>query len=282
VQPIKRFQVRGAPGEVVRIQLCDRYVDYWAPPEPTTHLIVAHDGQIIFDKSTSTYGQIWKLAKSATKVFKNHGFAPPLIIGVFHSSSATNPGGRAKDLAPQDIFQNGVTPRENFPGIWPTPERKFPISELRGNRYQADIVESIIPTITSAVGHTLNPANTAMLGASMGGLATLYGVSKYPEIYRTALAFSTHWSVGMDPLVSELMASLPPAGTHKLWMSRGTKALDAGYGPYQEYANNIAVSRGYRYGRDLATPVYQRTTHNEKSWSSYVTQALEFWISDRN
>ena len=175
-----------------------------------------------------------------------------------------------------------MIPRENFPGIWPSPELKFPLNELHGNKYQADVAETIIPAVTTHLGHRVNPADTAMLGASMGGLATLYGIAKYPNLYRTALAFSTHWSVGMDPLVSGLMGALPSAGSHKLWMSRGTKALDAGYGPYQECANNIAVSRGYRYGRDLATPVYRRTTHNEKSWSSYVNQALKFWISDRN
>jgi len=243
---------------------------------------VAHDGQNIFDKKTATKGRTWGLARTATQVFERAGITPPLVIAVFHSTSKTNRSGRAKDLAPEDIFTNGVTPRENFPGIWPTPELKFPLNELHGNRYQADIVETIIPTITSEVGHELNPANTAMIGASMGGLATLYGITKYPEIYRTALGFSTHWSVGMDPLVSELMGAIPVAGTHKLWMSRGTKALDAGYGPYQEYANEIALARGYRYGRDLATPVYARTTHNEKSWGRYLNQALDFWISERN
>jgi len=77
VQPIKRFQVRGARGEVVRIQFGERYVDYWAPPEPTTHLLVTHDGQNIFDKATATKGKTWELAKAATKTFERKGLTPP-------------------------------------------------------------------------------------------------------------------------------------------------------------------------------------------------------------
>lgn len=276
---LKNFQVRGASGFVRRTSFDGRIVDFWAPSQPTPYLIVTHDGQNIFDKSTATRGRTWELAGTATKVAAEFGVTPPVIIAVFHSSKPEDPYGRGKDLAPQDVFKDGVLPVLNHAGIWPTPTPSFELSQLRGNQYLAHISEVIVPEISRHVGHIVSPEHTAMLGASMGGLAALNGVARHPDLYRTALAFSPHWTTGREPLVKGVMGSLPHAGKHNLWMSRGTKSLDANYGPFQDLANGYAVSLGYTYGRDLATPVFERTTHNERSWGSYVNQALRFWLT---
>ncbi len=282
MQIVKQFQVRGAPGEVRRALFDGRTVDFWAPPTPTPYMLVTHDGQNIFDKSTSSRHRTWELAGTANKVASELGIPAPIIISVFHSRSPSDPYGRGKDLAPQDLFTDGVEPTLNFPGIWPTPEPTFPLSELRGNAYLEQISEAIIPTICNYLGHNLLPEHTAMMGASMGGLASLNGIARYPDLYRTALSFSPHWTVGKEPLVEGLMKSLPKPGNHRIWMSRGTKSHDAKYGPYQEYANKIALAMGYRYGRDLATPIFNHTSHNERSWASYVNQSLRFWFNRCN
>jgi hypothetical protein len=277
---VRQFQVRGATGFVTHSEFDGRRVDFWAPPEPTHHLVVAHDGQNIFDKKTATRHRTWGLAGRATKVARELGLPTPAIIAVFHSSTHKDPYGRGKDLAPQDFFRDGLEPVIGVPGIWPTPAPSFPLSMLRGNQYLHDINQNIVPTICEYLSHDLVPEKTAMLGASMGALATLYNMTKYPELYRTALAFSTHWTVGGHALVDGLMGALPAPGNHKLWMSRGTKSLDADYEPYQERANQIAGRMGYGKARDLSTPIFPRTSHNEDSWASYLNQALRFWLAD--
>ena len=80
---IKRYQIRGVPGEVVRTRFGDRTVDYWTPRGGSEHLLIAHDGQNIFDGTTSTHrGQTWKLAQSAIQVAHEAGVKPPTIIAV--------------------------------------------------------------------------------------------------------------------------------------------------------------------------------------------------------
>ena len=116
---LKKYQVRGAPGEVRRTNFHDRTVDFWAPPRPTPYLLVTHDGQNIFDKATSTRHRTWELAGAANKVAEEFGTTPPVIIAVFHSSGPSDPYGRGKDLAPQDVFTDGVEPVVNHPGTWP-------------------------------------------------------------------------------------------------------------------------------------------------------------------
>jgi hypothetical protein len=85
---IKRFQVRGVPGEVVRTQFGSRTVDYWIPKGGTDRLLIAHDGQNVFDGKTSTHrGQTWKMAQAAIHVSDELGINPPAIIAVWHAGT---------------------------------------------------------------------------------------------------------------------------------------------------------------------------------------------------
>ena len=60
MQEIKRFQVRGVPGEVVRVQFGSRIVDYWIPKGGTDRLLIAHDGQNVFDGKKCFYKLVFK------------------------------------------------------------------------------------------------------------------------------------------------------------------------------------------------------------------------------
>ena len=265
---LKRFQIRGAPGNVSRTSFDGRIVDFWSPENPT-HLIIAHDGQNIFDKKSATMGQTWELAQSAIRVSEDFNITPPAIIGDFHSSTKKDSFGRIKDLAPQKPFLGGVTT------LGPS---KVELSELRGDKYLAQIAQQNIPTISKMIGLEPSCDKTALIGSSMGGLATLYGVGQYPELYGTALAFSPHWVIGGNPLVDALIDGLPELRTHKLWMSRGTKGLDRSYTPYQDYADMRAEELGWKVGHNFSTKVYDRTGHNERSWRKYLDEAIRFWM----
>jgi hypothetical protein len=85
--------------------------------------------------------------------------------------------------------------------------------------------------------------------------------------------------IGEKPLAKWLTGALPEPAIHKVWMSRGTKGLDAQYESAQKYADALMLDRNYRIGRDFSTKIYNRTGHNEKSWASYLDQVLEFWLT---
>jgi len=275
---LMHYQVRGLPGSVARTYFNGRRVDYWAPAGGSDRVVLAHDGQNIFDKKTATRGKTWELAQRAISVSEEFGITPPLVIGTFHSASAQDPFGRAKDLAPQHPFQNGVTPILGRSGFWQREQPSFPLDEIRSDHYLAEIAEVIIPTIAKATGSEIDSLKSAMLGSSMGGLATLYGVNNYPHRFQTALAFSPHWIIGENPLVDALITPLTPGKISRLWMSRGSKGLDKGYEPFQNYANELAIKNGWHSGVNFIHKVYPRTGHNERSWSSYLSEALRFWL----
>lgn len=267
MQEIKRYQVRGLAGYVNRITINGRIVDYWSPKEATDQVLIAHDGQNIFDRRTATFIYTWKLAQTAIRVAKETGKNPPLVIGVFHSSSKSDPNGRAKDLCPEDPFREGMEPLAP-----PT----FSKDELRGNKYISEIFQEIVPQITEREKVHVTPEKTAMIGSSMGGLATLYSMTRENSNFHTGLALSPHWVLAGDPLVEWLVERIPKRGENRIWMSRGTKGLDASYKPYQERADQLMRAAGW--GSRFNSKVFHRTTHNERSWASYIDEPLRFWL----
>ena len=272
MKEIKRFQVRGIPSNVTRIELGGRMVDFWAPNGGSDKVLIAHDGQNIFDPRSATHlRRTWRLAQNAIRVAQESNQTPPLVIGVFHSSNKSDPHGRLKDLSPENAFKAGVQP--NNPPSGPL----FSLDDLRANSYLQQIWYEILPKLLTATGSEHSPGNTAMIGSSMGGLATLYSFGLHAEMFRTALAFSPHWVLGGDKLVDYLIDNLPNPAERKLWMSRGTKGLDASYEGHQNRADQLVLAKGW--GNNFTTKIYHRTGHNEKSWSSYVDEALRFWLN---
>jgi predicted peptidase len=212
------------------------------------------------------------MVHSAIRISGELGLTPPVIIGVFHGSTKENPWGRLKDLAPQDPFQNGILPPA---GVAPSVKAE----ELMGNAYLHQLTEEIAPTIASELDLKLTALDKAVIGSSMGGLASLYALGKRPDFFSTALALSTHWIAGGEPLVDALIDLLPPPGNHKVWMSHGTRGHDAKYGPLQRIADEKMKSAGWVLNKDFRSQVYKKSGHNERSWARYLDQPMKFWLT---
>lgn len=266
MQEIKRFQIRGVPGEVVRTRFEDRIVDYWMPRGGSEHLLIAHDGQNVFDGTTSTHRrQTWKMAQAAIDVAEEQGIKPPTIVAVWHSSTKSNPWGRAKDLAPEKFF----TPDTYVDPRWAI---KDPSIVLHSDAYLQKIFEEIVPAIQGA--HS--PEKTAIIGSSMGGLATLYAAIQHPDKFTTALALSPHWVISDENFVRSFIQEIPLS--MNIWLSIGTKGLDAEYLQFHELAKTLLIERGMQ--SRLSTRIFEKSGHNERSWARNLKEPLHFWLKN--
>ena len=268
MQVNSHYQVRGVPGRVNRSSFRGRLVDFWSPPKPS-HLLIAHDGQNIFDPRTATRRSTWRMAQNGIKVFEEAGLTPPAIIGVFHSSSKSDPNGRFKDLTPQKPFLTNVKPQV---------ETTLKIDELHGDDYQRLIAEEIVPSILDYLNFKPSFENIAMVGSSMGGLATLNALALRKDFFGTALAFSPHWVIGGKALVEHMLNELPKPGSHRVWMSRGDRKLDATYKEDQEHADKLMRDFGWRH--DYRSTIFHKAGHNERAWAKQISDALRFWLLD--
>jgi pimeloyl-ACP methyl ester carboxylesterase len=203
------------------------------------------------------------MAQSAIDVANEQGVKPPTIIGVWHSSTKENPWGRAKDLAPEKFFTSGayVDPR------WAIKDSSV---VLHSDAYLKKIFEEIVPAIHDAS----SAEKTAVIGSSMGGLATLYAAIQHPDKFRTALALSPHWVISDDDFLRSFVGEIPLS--MNVWLSIGTRGLDAEYRRSHELAKNLLSERGMR--GNLGTKIFEKSGHNERSWARDVKEPLQFWI----
>ena len=93
------------------------------------------------------------------------------------------------------------------------------------------IADAVLPFVLDRYSIEHDMERTAVMGSSMGGLISLYAMSKRPEIFGTAICFSTHWLMGKSTMVNELTSLLPTHGKHRIWTDSGTKELDEHYPP---------------------------------------------------
>jgi enterochelin esterase-like enzyme len=142
---------------------------------------------------------------------------------------------------------------------------------LHSDAYLQKIFEEIVPAIQGP--HS--PEKTAVIGSSMGGLATLYAAIQHPDKFTTALALSPHWVISNENFARSMVEALPLS--HKIWMSRGDKGLDKEYVPLQNFVDTLMHKRGFTH--NYQSKVYKRSGHNERSWAKYLHEPLRFWLN---
>jgi predicted alpha/beta superfamily hydrolase len=265
------FFVRGVREPVRRFRIGDRWVDVWIPRGTPSGLLVAHDGQNIFDCRTATHRQTWDAARGAVRGVARLGVTPPAVVGVWNGSTAQHPYQRGLELAPQKLMSASMR-------VDPRLADWFNRSQMCGDEYQSELAEVIVPRVAAMIGADVP---VAMMGSSMGALATLYALGERPNMYSCGLAFSVHWPFGGEALVDALINHLPRPGKVRIWMQNGTGGLDSSYAPYQRRADTQLSSRGYVRDRDFSSRVLRRSGHNEWSWARRLPDAIEWWLRSR-
>jgi len=270
VKEILSYHIPGVSGAVTRVKFGERTVEYWGNSERTDKVLIAHDGQCIFDTRTAKRNTTWKLAESATQIAQDFKTTPPLIIAIWHKGEVGDSVSRGIDLSPEDYFKSGM---ELFPKNGP-----FNVSAVQGNRYLSEIFENIVPTIVSETRSHWTAEKTAMIGASRGALSTLYALSRHSDKFSVALAHSTHWPIGKNSLVEMTIKNLPKPGKHFIWMAHGSEGFDSEYGPYQQYAHQLLLEKGFRMREDFSFTYYPGAAHDEGSWSKQAPDSLRNWF----
>ena len=280
---IEEFQVRGVPGTIKKVRFGNRTVDFWAPRNPGGNILIAHDGQNVLDKRNIGINPhqraTWELGQSAIRIAEKNNQVPPTLICIYHTPYVEDTIGRLKEYVPAQY----MSAKENWMiesfGLYKEDVSNF-LNQLTADQLIDDITKVIVPKVTDRIGQSINPEKVAILGASMGGLASIYSVIRRPDFFRTSLSFSPHWVIGGDALAEKMMRDFPAPGKHKLWMSRGTKGLDARYEQSQKLADKLIMSRGYKANIDFKSRVLNKGAHSNATWARYVPEALDFWMKE--
>ena len=255
-------------------------VDAWLPEgyDQTASarypVIYMHDGQNLFDASTTWNHQSWEMDTVMCSLIRSREIEPAIIVGV-HSSAAT----RVADLMPQKAVMG--TPLEAT-----LEEVKLKGTAPRGDAYATFLVDTLKPAVDAAFLTKADMHDTSVMGSSMGGLMSIYALCEYPEVFGNALCLSTHW-IGApavadeftDAMYNYIDANLPSPSDHRLYFDHGTETIDAGYGPAEERILKLVKSKGYNYGDGtLLNIVDHGASHEESAWAGRVAVPLRFLL----
>ena len=125
-------------------------------------VIYMHDGQNLFDSSTSFAGE-WKVDETVDYLIKN-GEKKAIIVAIDNGGS-----NRLNEYTP-------FTNKEYGGGA--------------GSKYMSFIVETLKPYIDNNYKTLTDRNNTSIAGSSLGGLISFYGIMKYKSVFSKAVIMS--------------------------------------------------------------------------------------------
>jgi enterochelin esterase-like enzyme len=244
-----------------------RHVEIWLPPgydsAATTRYPVLYmsDGQNLFDPRIANTGIDWGVDEAVVRLARR-GTIPPVIVV----------------------------------GVWSTTERGPEYSPWhRASDYARFLVEELMPRVNAEFRTLTGPANTAVMGSSMGGLLSYYLVTYHPDRFGACGCVSTHFPfserVVADFLRDTARTTPPdtvpyivrdierglraPAGA-RYWFDFGGQGLDSAYGPTHAIVKAWLERQGRVEGRDFVVRRYPEATHNEASWRARLEDPLTF------
>ncbi|MCB0398395.1 MAG: alpha/beta hydrolase [Winogradskyella sp.] len=274
----KLLRVEDFPSEYIK----PRPVDIWLPEDYSEdkkyNVLYMHDGQMLFDSTTTWNKQEWKVDEWASKLMSEGKTKDFIVVGVYNIADI-----RWQDLFPQKahnyISEEVKSELKSIAG-----SKDF---KLNGNNYLKFIVEELKPVIDSAYSVYTDKEHTFVMGSSMGGLMSMYALCEYPDVFGGAACVSTHWVGAMpmdnnpypDAIFKYMEANLPQAGQHKLYFDYGNKTLDEHYPQYAPRVDDILKQKGYTEN-NAKNLFFEGTDHSENSWNARLDQPLLFLLGN--
>ncbi|MFI4892997.1 MAG: alpha/beta hydrolase, partial [Phycisphaerales bacterium JB058] len=249
-----RLQLVGGAGRA-RGMVRDAIV--WLPPGyedsgrdyPVLYLM---DGQNVFIQQPGTPGE-WHADEAATELIESGEIEPLIIVGIPHSGFS-----RADEYLPAELIE----------GVQPSADEFIGWNE-----------RDVMTRVERAFRVKTGPDNTAIGGASFGGIISLYAASQRPDLFGAAIVESpsvlsrngymmSHFAGGSFnwPKVVYLGVGSQEAGT-----ADDAQQLNERYVKAIESLAEKASDAGSR----VAVFIGEGHVHNEPAWAERFPEALK-------
>lgn len=221
-------------------------------------VLYMHDGQNLFG-AENTSNNKWFVEKEM-KNLEKEGLSA-IIVGVDNAPT------RFSELCPNiptnpDVYSKFGLPEEFKP---------------TGNLYAEFIVEQLKPFIDNKFRTLPDAVNTAIGGASMGGLISLYMALKYPHVFNKTMVFAPNFIICSE---YELLHRLKNydfsrLSDNRIFVFHGGLELDALNWPYVRKVVEAMQDSGL--GETSLALVYDsRQPHFETAWRKYFKEAFHY------
>lgn len=266
-----------------------RNIDIWLPDDYDAakkyNVVYMHDGQMLFDSTTTWNKQEWQADEWFSKLMKTGKIADCIVVGIWNNGPQ-----RHAEYFPQKPFESlSRAQQKHIYGSTRSGKNKLFGEKIRSDRYLRFLVRELKPYIDNSYSTAHDRDHTFIAGSSMGGLISMYAICEYPEIFGGAACLSTHWpgifTLENNPVPEAFFGymrqHLPDPQTHKIYFDYGTATLDAMYPPLQKQADEIMTSRGFT-AENWITRDFPGEPHSEIAWSKRLDVPLLFLLKKKN
>ncbi len=268
-----------------------RRVDLWLPLQYEAGgrfpVLYMHDGQNVLVPELSYRGVDWGIDEAVVRL--GDAIRAPIVAAVWNTPRRVNEYLPCRPLAEDFSASSEAIPNKGSdqptqnkirrgcgdPAVLERYARRLK-GPVLSNEYLRFMVEELKPWVDRTFRTLTGPQDTALMGSSMGGLISLYGLCEYPQVFGGAGCVSTHWPLGGLRYMPYLRARLPAPGRNRIYFDHGTEDLDGLYPGFQRRVDKIMEERGYRQGVDWLTRVFPGQGHNEAAWRARVDEPLKF------
>jgi predicted alpha/beta superfamily hydrolase len=225
----------------LRIYLPPSYKENAAKRYPVLYM---HDGQNLFDARTAAYGVEWGIDETVNLLTGAGIMDEIIVVGI--------------DNSPERMAE-----------YTPCCDPKYGGGKI--DAYQAFITDTVKPHIDRTLRTLPGRDNTAIMGSSLGGIASVIIAQRQPQVFSRAggVSSSFWWNKGA------LVARPAPRVNVKFYLDAGANndGLDESLA-----MRDAMLAQGYRSGADLMFYTDPAGEHNEKSWAARVDEPLSWFF----
>jgi predicted alpha/beta superfamily hydrolase len=230
-----------------------RDIVVWLPPsyEDSTDkrypVFYMHDGQNTFDPATSSFGYDWRADEVTDSLIKTGDINEIIIVAI------NNTVDRGKEYVHSNL----------------------------GYAYMDFLVNKLKPFIDKQYRTLPDKENTAVCGASLGGLISLMLVWNYPQVFSKAACLSSAFKIDQLNYVDSVASYNGMKKDIKLYIDNGGIGLDAKLQPGNDEMIVALQNKGYELGKDIIWYVNKNAAHSEIAWAERIWRPLVFFFGKR-
>ena len=217
---------------------------YDAHPQQRYPVLYMHDGQNLFDPATAAYGAAWEMGATMDRLIADGVVAPTIVVGIDNTS-------------------------ERMAEYTPCCDPQYGGGKL--DAYMAFIVDTVKPWADANLRTRPEREHTAIMGSSLGGIASVYIAQRHPEVFSMAAGVSSSfwWNHG------DMIARAPARQPVKFYLDAGT---DSDGLADTLKMRDAMLARDYRLNEDLMIYAADGAIHNERSWAARVGLPLAWFF----
>jgi len=207
-------------------------------------VLYMHDGQNLFDAKTASYGTEWNIDEVADRLVRQGDMEEVIVVGIDNTT-------------------------DRIAEYTPCCDPKHGGGKL--NAYADFVAKTVKPWVDKQYRTKPGRQHTAVMGSSLGGLASIGIAQRYPQLFSMAGGVSSSFWWNNQEEVKHPPKRMPV----RFYIDVGT--VYDGQEDSEAFRRAL-VKNGYREGRDLLFLTDEGGRHNEQSWAGRVHVALAWFF----